>query len=226
MITHRYTSASLHRRPARRSIRQTTRTAVSFGEPRLRYNPKMFFGFWPESTQTAADEAASADDAEPWHFDPELLTTQFAEVVLGWPDPVIASIDQVPLFPYWASFEVRPSRQQPTITITAAQLAGETGWVIIRVSSPIQSLRSGYSAQGPITIGFDRQGATTVDVTVGIGQAKYSQSTDDLDEVNFVLEEPVISPSYFLILFKDDGGAVFAANSGNLGDSPLFATTG
>ena len=89
--------------------------------------PEMFTGFWPESTQTAADSAASADDAEPWRFDPELLTTQFAEVVLGWPDPVIAIIDQVPLFPYWASFEVRPSRQQPSITITAAQLAGETG---------------------------------------------------------------------------------------------------
>ncbi len=186
----------------------------------------MFFGFWPENTQDKADAAVDAEDAAPWRFDPELLVAEFAEVVLGWSGPSVAP-PMFPMFPYWASFEVRPSTEQAPVTISAAQLAGDSGWVITNVSAPNLRLNSAFSTGGSVRIGFDRQGAAAVEVIVKIGDTEYSETTEDLDELEFDIDSPLGSVASYLILFKDDDGRVLAASSGDLNRAPIArGTTG
>jgi len=183
--------------------------------------PDRFFAFWPENTQEAADAAIAAEDAAAWRLDPDLLVKEFAEVVLGWTDPIVTTADGFSLFPHWSYFEVRQSPGEAPVTITAAQLAGDNGWVINGVSGRILSLRTSYPGSGPVTIGFDRQGAETVEVIVRLGDEEYSQSTEDLDVLEFDIDRSLDAVASYLILFRDEEDRVFSANFNYLGESNL-----
>ncbi|NOX31548.1 MAG: hypothetical protein GXP35_16100 [Actinobacteria bacterium] len=183
--------------------------------------PDTFFGVWPENTQEAADTATAAENAPAWRFDPDLLVREFAEVILGWTDPIVTTADGSSLFPHWSSFEVRPSPDEALVTINAAQLARDNGWVITGVRAPILSLRTSFSSGGPVTIGFDRKGAETVEVIIRLGDEEYSQRTDDLDVLEFDIDRPFDAVASYLILFRDDDDRVFSAILRFLGDPGL-----
>jgi len=186
-----------------------------------------FAGIWPESRKVAADVAADADEAATWRFDPELLVAEYATTVLGWVDPVVSMAEEGRRFlPYGVAFEVRPSASVTGVTIGAQQIGGEAGWLVVSVSAPAQSIRSGFSGGGPITIGFSREGAATVEVVVVVDGAEYRQSTDDLDELEFVVDRRASEGYYYLILYLDAVGQVFAANSGGGGGGFSFVSTG
>ncbi len=178
--------------------------------------PEAFFGVWPESTASAADAATARDDAAPWRFDPQLLVGEYAAAVLGWPDPVVVAVDGPPFLPYQSAFEVGRSAEGPTVRIHAVHLAGSAGWVVTSAQSPISSFSGGYQSGGPVVIGFSREGAATVDVTLGIGEMRYERSTTERDEVEFEVATPITEPAYYLLLFRDEAGTVFGALSGSL----------
>jgi len=176
---------------------------------------ELFYGLWPESTTNAADAAATSADAPPWRFDPRLLVLEYAAVVLGWPDPVVVEVDAPAFLPYRAVFEVRRSADGPTVRVDATQLAAGAGWLVTGAQSPGGRFTGGYDSRGPVTLGFDRQGAATVDLTLGIGDMRYEQSTTERGEVEFEVDTPITEPAFYLLLFRDEAGAVFAARSGS-----------
>ncbi len=188
--------------------------------------PDTFFGLWPENTEETADAAVTAEDAASWRFDPDLLVREFAEVILGWTDPIVAPADGFSLLPHWSIYELRPSPDQAPVTITAAQLAGENGWAITGVRAPILSLRTGFSSGSPVTIGFDRQGAVTVEVIIRLGDEEYSQTTADLDVLEFDIDRSFDAVASYLILFRDEEDRVFSATFGFLGESNLPSSIG
>lgn len=178
-------------------------------------------GVWPETTQDAAAATGAADSTAPYRFDPELLVAEFATAVLGWSDPIVEPSGSGAL-PYITEFDLRPAPDQATVPVTAAQLDTDSGWVITKISSPNPRVTAGFGLEEPIAVGFDRQGAETVEVILRTDDAEYHQSTDDLDEVEFEIEVDLMDTAVsYLVLFKDAENRVFAANSGTLGRGSL-----
>jgi len=194
------------------------------------FAPEAFSGIWPESDEPAACVAADADDAEPWRFDPELLVAEYATAVLGWVDPLVSPGDTRNLPPHVAAYDVRPLPGAPQVTVVAQQIGGDAGWLVVHVSAPIRLLQLGYSGGGPITIGTSREGASTVEVVVGVDGVEYRSSVEEgdgeIDEVEFAIDGRSSDRFYYLILYSDAAGQVFAALSGVFGGATVFTSVG
>jgi len=197
--------------------------------------PEAFSGIWPESNEPAADVAADADAAERWRFDPGLLAAEYATAVLGWADPLVSPGDgDRNRLPYSAGFLVKPSRDAPGVTIGTQQIGGDAGWLVVSVSAPTRLFQASYSDIGPITIGFSREGAATVEVVVSIDGVEHRRIAEEVDEqidgeieeVEFIIEGRTSVLDYYLILFSDAAGQVLAARSSGFGGALVFVSVG
>lgn len=177
-----------------------------------------FSAVWPEDAVSATRRACpSAPDRR----DPRLVARAFAEEILRWPDPVVAtgqeSADET-------SFEVTPSEYageagiRPGVLLHVAEVLPEC-WSVT-LASPLDLGRNwslGVGVEGVLAeIVFERHGATSA--TVEFGYANHTSIThwhrDDPGDVTTVhvgaLRERDTT-GHFLVILRDADGDPFTA---------------
>ena len=175
------------------------------------------FAIWPEETPSEAASAVPRLQAgeDPWRTDPEETALAFAREVLGWPDPVVGTVQEQP--GGLMSVEVLRGPDGPSVSVRLARLLEDRWWSVYNAWGTVEHDPSVAVRHGRLELRFDMEDAASAHVVVEYGDARYERDTD-LGRVLIDLGHDPTEPGYFLVLLRDARGRVF-----DVASSPLPA---
>ena len=171
--------------------------------------PAAAFAIWPEETPEEAAAAAErlAAGADPWRGDPVETALAFAREVLGWKEPEVGPVEEQPAG--LTLVEVRPGPGGPAVSVRVAKLVQDRWWSVYNAwgtpeHDPTVSVRDGL-----FELAFDLEDAASATVVVEYGDLRIEREVEREGPLRVDLGDLPRVPGYFLVLLRDDRGAVF-----------------
>ena len=198
--------------PAALSTRSQRSSTSPRAEPSLVAHPDPHAGFaiWPEDTPEAAARAAVGleSGADPWRVDAVTTAAEFARQKLEWPQPATGAVRDEG----YGSFAVEVAREKggPSVSIRLAKLIADRWWSVTYVQGSPPEDYSTTVRGARIELGFDDEGAASMDVEVRYGDRGLSKTLTAAGLTANLGFAPATT-GHFLILYRDGTGQVFSA---------------
>ena len=173
-------------------------------------SPHEGFAIWPEDTpQAAARTAVGLEQGDdPWRTDASETAVEFSQRVLEWPHPSTGAVKDLG----YGSFAVEVTRESggPSVSVRVAKLIADRWWSVTYVQGDPPE---GYTATvrgSKVELGFDDDGAASMDVRVGYGGQGVSRTVTRPGLKADLGFEPTTT-GHFLVLYRNEHGEVFSA---------------